>query len=301
VPTTPSPDTRPARALADPDSRFSRFAGVEVHHKVTGPGDAPAVVLLHHFFGNVATWRHVQPGLADRYRVAAFDRPGFGLTERPRRSSWNGRSPYTRAASVDITLEMLDHLDADEAVLVGSSAGGTAALETYARDPDRVRALVLVSPAITGDVGAPPRLRPLMRAPGIRHLGPRIVRRVAGEVTLARVAGSWSDPSLATEDDVDAYARPLEVEGWERGFWELFSAEPPPSLGSLLRRIDVPTLVVTGDRDPVIAAAASRRTAGAIPGAEFVALPRCGHTPQEERPDAFLEVVHDFLGRVAAR
>lgn len=290
--------TQPASSaseLADADSRFARFAGVEVHHKVTGAGDAPAVVLLHHFFGNVATWRHVQAGLADHYRVAAFDRPGFGLTERPRRSTWNGRRPYTRGASVDISLELLDHLDADDAVLVGSSAGGTAALEIYARAPERVRALVLVSPAITGDVGAPPRLRPLMRLPGIRHLGPRIVRRFAGEITAARVAGSWADPTRADEDDVDAYARAMEVEGWERGFWELFSAEPPPSLGGLLRRIEVPVLVVTGDRDPVISPAASRRTAAAIPGAEFVELPRSGHTPQEERPDAFTEVVRAFL------
>jgi pimeloyl-ACP methyl ester carboxylesterase len=298
VPVTSAPDTSPARELADDDSRFARLGGVEVHHKVAGDADDPAVVLLHHFYGSVASWRHVQPRLAEDHLVAAFDRPAFGLTERPPRSAWpEGRNPYTRAASVDITLDLLDHLGADRAVLVGSSAGGTSALETYARAPDRVRALVLLSPAITGDVGPPDPLRTVMRAPPLRRLGPLIVRRFAGEITAERVSGSWADPSSATPDDVDAYARPLRVEGWDRGFWELFAAESPPQLADLLPRIEVPTLVVSGDRDRVIAARVNRRTAAAIPGAEYVELDRCGHTPHEECPDALVEVLSDFLRR----
>ena len=298
VPTSPAPDTLPHRALADDDSRFARLGGIEVHHKVAGDPDAPAVVLLHHFYGNVATWRHAQAGLADDHLVAAFDRPAFGLTERPPRSAWEGRNPYTRAASVDITLDLLDDLGAERAVLVGSSAGGTSALETYARAPERVRALVLVAPAITGDVGPPPFLRTVMRTPQLRRIGPRIVRRAAGEVTVERVAGSWADPSRATVDDVRAYTRPLQVEGWDRGYWELFAAEPPPNLSAVLPRIGVPTLVISGDRDPVITPRQNRRTAAAIPGAEYVELERCGHTPQEECPDAFLAAVRDFLNRL---
>lgn len=299
VPVAAAPDTLPPRALADADSRFARLGGVEVHHKVAGDAADPTVVLLHHFYGSVASWRHVQPQLAEDHQVTAFDRPAFGLTERPLRSTWpEGRNPYTRAASVDITLDLLDDLGADRAVLVGSSAGGTSALETYARAPDRVRALVLLSPAITGDVGPPDALRTVMRTPQLRRLGPRIVRRFAGDITADRITGSWADPSLVTPDDVDAYARPMRVEGWDRGFWELFAAESPPRLADLLRRIEVPTLVVSGDRDPVIGPSVNRRTAAAIPGAEYVELERCGHTPHEECPDALVDVVGDFVARL---
>jgi pimeloyl-ACP methyl ester carboxylesterase len=296
VPPATASETLPPRALADDDSRFEPFGGVDVHHRVAGDPSDPTIVLLHHFYGNVATWRHVQPRLAEDHLVAAFDRPAFGLTERPPRSAWpEGRNPYTRAGSVDITLDLLDHLGADRAVLVGSSAGGTSALETYARAPGRVRALVLASPAITGDVGPPPFLRSVMRAPPLRQLGPRLVRRLAGDITLERVSGSWADPSRATTEDVEAYAAPMRVEGWDRGFWELFAAEDPPNLAGLLPRIDVPTLVVSGDHDRVIAPRSNRRTAATIPGAEYVELDGCGHTPQEECPDAFVEVVRAFL------
>jgi pimeloyl-ACP methyl ester carboxylesterase len=293
--------TRPARQLADPDSRFATFGGVEVHHKVTGPARAPAVVLLHHFYGNVDTWRHVHADLDRDHRVAAFDRPAFGLTPRPPRRRWNGTHPYTRATSARITADLVDGLGAGPAVLVGCSAGGTAALETYARTPDRVRALVLVAPAITGDVGPPPRIRTWMRNPLLRRVGPPLVRRFAGDITRERVAGSWADPGRATDEDVEAYARPLRVERWAHGYWELFAAEPPPNLAGLLPRIEVPTLVVSGDADRVISPAANRRTAAAIPGAEYAEIPRCGHTPQEERPEELSRVVRRFLAGLRDR
>jgi pimeloyl-ACP methyl ester carboxylesterase len=197
-------------------------------------------------------------------------------------------------------VELIDHLDADDAVLIGSSAGGTSALEAFAMAPERVRALVLISPAITGDVGPPAALRPLLRSPQLRQLGPRLVERFAGEITLERIARSWHDPTRASDDDLAAYTRPLQVEGWPQGFIDLFGAEPPPNLTSLLPRIDVPTMVVSGASDPVISAHWNRRTAAAIPGARYEVIRDCGHTPQEECPDQLLELLRDFLDDLPA-
>ncbi len=293
------PRTRPPAALAAPDGRFLPVDGVAVHHRVTGPTDAPAVVLFHHFYGSTATWRHVQDDLSRDHLVISFDRVGFGLTERPPRSAWIERNPYTREMSARIALALLDDNDVEVATLIGASAGGTAALETFATAPDRVRGLALLSPAITGDVGAPPRLRRLLRSRLVRPIGARVVQRVAGEVSRDRVARSWHDPQRATDDDVDAYARPLQVDDWEHGFWDVMTAEPPPDLRGLLPRIDVPTLVVAGASDPVIGPGWNRRTADAIPGARFHLLHDVGHTPHEERPDLLLPVLRRFLGDVA--
>lgn len=290
-----SRSTAPPQALATPESRFLDVDGIAVHHRICGPVGAPAVLLFHHFYGSVATWRHVQDDLARDHRVLAFDRVGFGFTARPPRAHWNGRNPYTREMSTVIAQRLLDHYHLESAVLIGASAGGTAALETFARLPERVPAIGLISPAITGDVGAPRTLRPLLRAWPMRTLGPQVARRVAGEVTRERVARSWHDPTRATDEDVTAYARPLQVDGWARGFWEVMTAEPPPDLRWLLPRIDVPTLVVAGASDPVIGPGWNRRTADAIPRARFVLLPETGHTPHEERPARLLPVLWSFL------
>jgi pimeloyl-ACP methyl ester carboxylesterase len=290
----------PEAGLGRSESRFARLAGVDVHHEVAGSPDDPTLLLLHHFYGNTATWRHVMADLGRDHHVAAFDRPGFGLTERPARHAWTEGNPYTRDASARITLGLLDRLQAHRAVLVGSSAGGTVALEAYARAPERVRALVLLSPAITGDVGPPAGLRPVLRSAGGRRLGPRVVRRLARDVTLDRVTRSWHDPSRGSEDDLDAYRRPLRIPGWERGLWEVVTAEDPPRLAGLLSRIDVPTLVVSGGSDRVIAPRWNARTAAAIGGARLEVIPACGHTPQEECPDQLTAVIRDFLDGLPA-
>lgn len=283
------------RALAYPDSRFARLGGIEVHHEVHGDAAAPALLLSHHFYGSTRSWRHLTGDLARDHLVTAFDRPGFGLTERPDRRPRPGGSYFDRATAARIGWELLDHLGAARAVLVGSSAGGTNVLEMYAQRPERVRALVLIAPAITGDVGPPALLRPLLRRRPLRSVGPRIVRRLARDIDVARVSRAWYDPARATTDDVEPYRRMLAVAGWERGLWDLVTAERPPDLRDLLPTIEVPTLVVTGDHDRTVVPDWSRRTAAAIPGARFAVIEGCGHTPHEERPRALLETLRGFL------
>lgn len=298
---TTSTARRPGRELGYADSRFDRFAGVEIHYEIRAPTSATAaatdrgVLFSHHFYGSVATWHRVMAGLSDEHVVTAFDRPGFGLTERPLRSRWDGPHPYTRETAARIGWELLDHLGIHDAVLVGSSAGGTNVLEMYRRRPERVRGLVLISPAITGDVGPPPFLRPLLRSSPARVLAPPIARHLASDVSAARIARSWHDPSRATDRHLEPYQRMLQVEGWERGLWELVTAEPPPDLREVLASIAVPTLLVVGASDRVIAPRWNRRTAEAIPGARFEVIPDCGHTPQEECPEALLDLLRPFL------
>jgi pimeloyl-ACP methyl ester carboxylesterase len=90
----------------------------------------------------------------------------------------------------------------------------------------------------------------------------------------------------------------LQVEGWERGFWEVMTAEPRPDLREVVRSLPVPALVVAGEQDRVIHPRWNRRTAGAIPDGRYAELPGCGHTPQEECPDALAREIRGFLAEV---
>ncbi|MFP4148366.1 MAG: alpha/beta fold hydrolase [Nitriliruptoraceae bacterium] len=287
------------RELAYPDSRFVRLHGVEVHHLDAGREEQPALLLSHHFYGSAATWRALMAALEDRYRLVAFDRPGFGLTERLPRERWEGTNPYTRESAARLGWALLDHLGIDEAVLVGSSAGGTNVLEMARQQPDRVRAMVLLSPAITGDVGPPDQLRPILRSPQARAIAPHLIRRFAGEVDLARATSSWADPSRATPEIAEPYQRMLRVQGWERGFWEVMTAEGSPDLGRVVRSLPVPALVVSGGEDRVIHPRWNRRTADALPDGRYLELEGCGHTPQEECPEALAAAIDGFLAEVA--
>jgi pimeloyl-ACP methyl ester carboxylesterase len=293
VPIPPLKDVYPPEDLADPDSKFVVVNGVQVHYKTMGRGQ-PVFVLLHGFGASVFSWHKVMEPLSQFGTVIAFDRPAFGLTERP--LEWTGANPYSSASAVSLTVALMDALGVERAILVGHSAGGTVALATALRHPDRVQALVLEDPAVYAGGGARGGfVRFLLRTPQARRIGPLFARLIQtwGEDAL-RLA--WHDPTRITEVDRAGYRKPLQVENWDRALWEFTAAAEPLELDRQLDAVRVPTLVLTGDDDRIVPAGQSVRLAGEIAGARLVIVPECGHIPHEERPDEFLRVVEKFVG-----
>jgi pimeloyl-ACP methyl ester carboxylesterase len=293
VPVPPLEGTVPPEQLADPDSQFVTVDGVEIHYKIAGQGE-PALVLLHGFAASVYSWREVIDPLAEESTVIAFDRPAFGLTERPMPGEWEGASPYSATSQTDQTVGLMGTLGVDEAILVGNSAGGAVATYTALRYPDRVRALVLVDAAIYQGGGTPDWILPLLRTPQMRRIGPLFTRSIRnwGE-DFGRSA--WHDPSQLTPEIWERYNRPLQVNNWDRALWELVIAGPSPDLEDRLNEVTLPVLVITGDDDQIVPPEQSIRLAEELPNAELVVIPNCGHVPQEECPQAFLAAVEAFV------
>ncbi len=301
VPIPPLEGTVPPRQLADPEGLFVDVGGLDVHYKLAGqaPGEGErALFLLHGFAASTFSWREVMAPLAEGgATVVAFDRPAFGLTERPMPGDWEGASPYRPEAQAALTVGLMDALGIDRAVLVGNSAGGAVALHTALLYPERVEALVLVDAAIYRGGGAPGWTRPFLRTPQLRRLGPYLVRSIRNwGQEFGRSA--WHDPSGFTPAIWEGYSRPLHVENWDRALWELTVASEDPGLAARLGELRMVVLVVTGDDDRIVPTEDSLRLAREIPGAELAVMPACGHVPQEECPEAWLEAVEGFVDRL---
>lgn len=265
--------------------------GVAVHAAAVGTGPV-GVLLHHHFYGNVATWRRVLRRLGDAgVHAVAIDRPGFGWTERPDPGRRN--DAYTRAFAARAGREVARQRGLERLVVVGSSMGGTVALESALADPDDIVHLVLLSPAVTGDVGMPPPLRPFLRRSAVRRAVRPIVRRLSRDIDLARATGGWHDDRLAGDDDVAAYLAPTRLPGWPDGIWAVMTSEPPPSLNRRLGEVVPPATVVSGAFDRTIRPRWNSRTAAAL-GADLVEV-AAGHTPQEEAPDVVTELLLERL------
>jgi len=296
VPVPPLSDTQPPEALADSDSLFADVGGLQVHYKVAGQAQ-PVMLLLHGFGASLFSWREVLVPLRELATVIAFDRPAFGLTERPLPGDWTGENPYTVEAQVHLTIGLLDQLGVERAILVGNSAGGTIAMLTALRYPERVQALILVSPAVYGGGDAPGWMRSLYALPQVRRLGPLFVR-----LAVARLEGAlpsaWHDPSKIGPEVWDGYKKPLRVDNWDLAFWQFLQAGRPLDLEKQLDQITLPTLVITGDDDRWVPTAQSVRLVEELPNAELVVVPECGHVTQEEKPEAFVAAVSDFLARL---
>jgi pimeloyl-ACP methyl ester carboxylesterase len=292
VPIPPLRDTVPPRELADADSRFVTLDGLDVHYKVAGQGE-PALILLHGFGASVYSWRDVMALLGEQGLVAAFDRPAFGLTERPLKGAWTGANPYAPETAADLTVALMDALQVERAVLVGHSAGGAIAIETALRHPERVRALVLVAPAVY-EGGAPPAVQPLLRLPQVRRLGPLLVRWLLPRAGVQGVLSAWYDPERIPPEVLEAYQRPLRAENWDRALWELTLASRRVDTARL-SELSMPVLVITGDSDTIVSPADSQRLAEELPNAQLVVIPRSGHLPQEEHPALFVDAVGAFV------
>lgn len=293
VPVPPLEDTVPPKDLADADSRFIEVNGLKVHYKIQGTGE-PTLVLLHGFAASVFSWREVMAPLGEVGTVIAFDRPAFGLTERPMPGKWEGESPYTPEAQVNLTIALMDALGIEKAVLVGNSAGGTVAAFTALRYPERVQALVLVDAAIYTGGGSPAFLRPLLRTPQMRRLGPLFARAIKnwGE-DFGRSA--WHDPAGLTPEIWEGYKKPLQTENWDRALWQLTVDSRSPNLEERLDEIHIPVLVITGDDDRIVPTRQSLRLAEELPNADLAVIPDCGHVPHEECPQVFLQATRAFL------
>jgi pimeloyl-ACP methyl ester carboxylesterase len=295
IPVSPLEDTVPPEQLADPDSRFVDINGLQVHYKIAGQGE-PTLVLLHGFAASVFSWREVMEPLSDIGTVMAFDRPAFGLTQRPLPGEWVGESPYGAETQVELTVGLLDELGVERAILVGNSAGGTIALLTALTYPQRVQALVLVDPAVYAHGSSLGLIRFLANTPQMQRIGPLVARRIRGwGIDFARSA--WHDPSQITAEVWEGYLKPLQAENWDRGLWEMVRASQSHDLPERLAEIQMPCLVITGDDDRIVPTEQSIRLADELPDAELVVIPDCGHIPHEECPEAFLQAVTDFLYR----
>jgi pimeloyl-ACP methyl ester carboxylesterase len=305
VPVPPLAAASTVEALAGPNSLFLDvpFAGdtLTVHYEEAGDGE-PALVLLHGFAASTFSWREMLPVLGEWRRTVAFDRPAFGLTERPLPENWTGdwdaQNPYRATVQTELTAGVLDELGIERAVLVGNSAGGTAAMLAALAYPERVEALVLISPAVYGNRDRSPLVNWLLNTPQARHVGPLVARQIQGwGLDFARSA--WHDPSLLTGEIWAGYQKPLQAADWDRALWEQTAAAAPSNLPQQLQALTLPVLVITGDDDRIVATAESVRLAAELPNAELVVIPNCGHVPQEECPQAVLDAIQAFLTGLA--
>jgi pimeloyl-ACP methyl ester carboxylesterase len=291
IPVPPLEGTRSPEELADADSLFMDINGLRVHYKVAGEGQ-PTFILLHGFGASLFSWHAVMPVLANYGTVIAYDRPAFGLTERP--LVWEGENPYSPKAQVALVIGVLDALEVEQAVLIGHSAGGKIAFETALAHPNRVQAMIAVAAAVYAGGGAPAWSQPLLRTPQLRHLGPLIARQIqnSGDSILQ---SAWHDPSNITPETLAGYHKPLQVENWDKALWELTAASAESDLAEQVPEVRQPVLVITGDDDRIVPTEQSRQLAANLPNAQLSVIPACGHLPHEETPDAFMQAVEVFI------
>ena len=229
-----------------------------------------------------------------RRRFTGQDRPPFGLTSRPMPDEWSHGSPYGYKAQVDLIIELMNALNAEQAILVGNSMGGAIAALTAQYYPDRMKALILASPAQDSH-GVPAYVSRLLSTPQMRRLGPLLLRKKTEEFAMNVYHKCWHDPSNITEEDMDAYRQMFQLEHWDRSLFEFILAARPLEQLLEFETITTPTLLITGDDDNILGTDVNLSLGKTMPHSQVAVIPESGHIPQEERPEEFNKAVIEFI------
>ncbi|MGB3893571.1 alpha/beta fold hydrolase [Mycolicibacter sinensis] len=257
------------------------------------PGAGLPVVLLHGYADSADTWRPVLTRLmAGGQRAVAVDLPGFGQAD-PRRP---GAMVPQFDGFVDAVLA-----DTGPAVLVGNSLGAATAVRAAARNPS-VRALVALDDPLAANhwLARRARSRPLPGAfwgrVGRLPVPPRALRFATRHAVPKILYG----PGVRPEPEVVAYwtraaSRMSEVATLGR---YAFQYAYESAAGHAGVHIDCPTVIVHGARDRIIPVHSSRTLHQQIPGSELVVLPRSGHCPQLDNPDAVVRTITGLCKQV---
>ncbi len=255
--------------------------GVSVRYLVAGEGTP--VVFVPGFATNLHLFDHQVAPVSARFRAVRLDLRGHGGSSAPP----EGYS--TEDYSQDI-VGLMEHLNLGRAHLVAASMGGGIAVHLALRRPDLVRSLVLAGAVVDGFEG------------WAEEYGARVrrARKLARTEGVDAAVADWrTHPFFAATRDMGGFVREvLEFSGasWLQNTWP---APPERSDFSRLGELEKPTLVVVGERDVDPCKQIASDIARVVPGARRVVIPGAGHLPCWDAPDAFNQVLLDFLAAQA--
>jgi 3-oxoadipate enol-lactonase len=269
-----------AAAAGTEGTQYLDVAGARLRCRVSGTG--PAVVFVHGWALDGDMWRQQRESLADRFRVIAYDRRGFG------RSSGE---PSIERDVIDLRC-LLDALSATSVAVVGMSQGARVALRFAAGAPERVRGLVL---------DGPPRDGTSMQSAPIAEVPIAHYRELLAQRGIDAVREAWLHHPLMRLRTHDPVMRALlDAIVARYPAQDLRALDPrPPGAAFALSDVAMPALVVNGAEDTAPRRAAGQALARALPQATHVLVPAAGHLPNLDQPDAYAALLADFLQRHA--
>lgn len=247
-------------------------------------GEGEPLIFLHAGVADRRMWRPQMADLSDTYQVIAYDRRGFGETK-------TADEPFANTKDLET---VLDELGIRKTALAGCSQGGRVAIDFALAYPERVSALVLIAPAVSG---AP---SPDAYPPGVDVLDEELdAADEAGD--MARIneieAQFWLDGPTSAPGRVGGAVRELflDMNGIALEMPDLEQEVEPASAYDRVSELALPVLVIWGDLDFPHVIERCAYLVETIPGAQGVEIPGTAHLPNLEKPEAVSALLRPHL------
>ncbi|RHW26185.1 3-oxoadipate enol-lactonase [Nocardioides immobilis] len=249
------------------------MTAVAVHHLVTGPQDAPVVVLSNSLGSTHTMWDHQAEALARHFRVVRYDTRGHGQSPVP-------AGPYDIDDLADDVVALLDTLGVEQAHVVGLSLGGMTGVRLAARNPERVDRLVVLC------TGA--RLEPSSawhdRAATVRKHG---TAAVAEAVVQRWFTAPYLDANPDTKAACEATVAGTPAEGYASSCEVIATMDLRPDLPA----ISAPTLAVAGADDRATPPPFLQAIAEGVQDGRLLVVPQSAHLANAEQPETITPAI----------
>jgi pimeloyl-ACP methyl ester carboxylesterase len=256
-----------------------RAGDVDIY--VEQAGDGPEVLLIGGLGDTVESWQFQLEGLADRYRLIAFDNRGAG------RTPLSG-APLSAATMADDAASLLGALEISAAHVAGFSMGSAIAQELALRHPSVVRSLVLMSTYARADALFRAQLKFWRWLPEVAPSERAFFEAFFTWVYTPRAHADGSVDQIV--EDALAFPHQQSVEAFQRQVDVCATHDTVDRLSE----IAAPTLVLSGEFDNILPPRCGRSVAAGIPNARFDVMPGEAHQPFQEVPDEFNARVDAF-------
>jgi pimeloyl-ACP methyl ester carboxylesterase len=255
----------------------ANILGHQLRFEVSGQSGVP-LVLIHGFGLDRTIWKEmIQTYFEDQFIVLP-DTLGHGESEAPQ-----GGYPMTSLAA-DLA-GLLDFVAIPKAIVCGHSMGGYIALAFADQFPDRLAGLGLITTRADADTAE--------KKAG-RYAMIETIKEKGASVQAKALA-----PRLSYDEEVVRYSMHLlEMANPQGLIGSLQGMAERADRGELLRRIEVPSLVVAGEQDQIVPIEEAKAMADALKGSTFVIIPGGGHMPMMENPKMLSEGLKNLTKRV---
>lgn len=246
-----------------------------INTQVFHGGQGNPLLVLHGAGGNPG-WMPYHAALAEHFHVYAPSHPGFGTSDRP---DWMERV-HDQAYFYRWFIE---ELNIGPLPVIGFSMGGWLAAEMAAMCPNVLTRMVLV-----GAAGMKPSEGEITD----------IFLITPAEVAALRFYDKAQVPQYDELFGQEPTHEQIQTASWDREMAALLTWKPymhNPKMPDLMARVKLPSLVVWGKQDAIVPVNCGELYQQAIPGASLTVIDRCGHSPQLEKPQEFLDAVIPFL------
>ena len=253
--------------------------GIQLYYQLTGPADAPVVMLSNSLGTRLEMWDPQLPALAQRYRVLRYDSRGHGRSEAP-------EGPYTIDMLADDALGLLDALDIERAHFCGLSKGGMVGQVLGAKHGHRLISLALCSTACHMPARElwDERIR-IANEQGMMALADGVVERWFTEAFRR-------EPSIAVDR-----VRQMIIDTPPHGYAACCAAIRDMDLRELITGIRLPTLVIVGEKDPATPPERAEEIQSRIPGARLEVVGNAAHLLNIEQDVVFDAALTSLLDR----